>query len=337
MHTPTSLDAPTLLALANAQAELVRVGPDLGRILALAARQLLELTRGDGAVVELAEQDQMVYRGVAGSAQGQLGLRVPIQGSLAGQAVRTGCLLWTDDALDDPRVDRAACLRVGLRAMAVAPLSHDGTTVGALKVLSSLPSGLRPQDREVLALLATFVGGLLYYTVSFDMHDLYRRATTDPLTGLANRALFYDRLRQQIAQAERQRHAVAVISADMDGLKRINDSFGHQAGDCAIVTTALRIASVCREEDTVARLGGDEFAIVLPRIGGRDDALTLAERIRSCVIAEAPRFKDVALPLGLSIGCALYPADGTEIDALIDVADQAMYAMKRRRTTAPLA
>ena len=157
---------------------------------------------------------------------------------------------------------------------------------------------------------------------------LYRQATRDSLTGLANRALFYDRLHQALALARRQKHPLGIALLDMDGLKQINDLHGHRAGDEALCTLASRLQGATRDSDTVARLGGDEFGILLPNVQDRKAALEVAEKVTQQV--EGPfEFEGQAFPLHASLGLALFPEEGLDAEGLLQLADGRMYAAKR--------
>ncbi|MBF2097805.1 MAG: GGDEF domain-containing protein [Gloeomargaritaceae cyanobacterium C42_A2020_066] len=147
---------------------------------------------------------------------------------------------------------------------------------------------------------------------------------------MANRALFYDRRRHGLAQAAREHEWLAVIMLDMDGLKPINDTYGHRAGDAAIQATAGRLATVARHSDTVARLGGDEFALILAPLETQADAEVVAQRLRA-VCNQPVAFEGQVLPTGVSLGIAIYPEDGLDPGGLVDKADQAMYATNRQR------
>ena len=153
-------------------------------------------------------------------------------------------------------------------------------------------------------------------------------AYTDMLTGLPNRVLALDRLRDAIVAARRGGSRLAVLMADLDGLKRANDSHGHQVGDVVLQVTARRFLGCTRDRDTMARLGGDEFCAVLP--GVRDGAA--AEMIAARLVEAA----DQPIPInghdvrvGVSVGIALFPDNGTSSDELIAAADAALYAAKR--------
>lgn len=117
---------------------------------------------------------------------------------------------------------------------------------------------------------------------------------------------------------------------DLDGLKGINDAHGHRIGDAAIVEAARRIALHARASDTIARLGGDEFGILLVSANDRNQARLVASRI-SERCAEPFAFESLTLRMGASIGAALFPDDADTLEALLEVADHAMYAEKRER------
>ena len=325
------LDSDSLMAIIAAQTAIAKLGLDLGAILALVVEQIQSLTRAGGAIVELAEGDQMVYRAATGMAGNELGLRLKREGSLSGLCVATGKIQVCRDSESDPRVDREACRRVGLRSMVVAPLAFNDITIGVLKIAGPEIDAFDDRAIRILGLMTELIGAAIYKASDFD--ELYHRATHDALTGISNRALFYDRLRQDLMMAARRSACVGILNLDMDGLKPINDRYGHRAGDAAIREIAQRIKRSCRESDTVARLGGDEFGVVLTEVRDRGSAEMRAGHI----VAEigAP-FEFEANPLALraSLGIAVFPEDGTDVNMLVEKADQAMYTTKRARKAA---
>ena len=152
----------------------------------------------------------------------------------------------------------------------------------------------------------------------------------DALTGLPNRVLLADRLRQAIAQAARRRHIVAVAYIDLDGFKNINDNHGHAAGDQLLVIVAERMQQCLREPDTIARLGGDEFVAVLADLSGPRDAMPVAQRLLDAA-SRPVDYNGLPLHVSSSIGIVCHdPARDDECDAdqLLRRADQAMYQAK---------
>lgn len=161
---------------------------------------------------------------------------------------------------------------------------------------------------------------------------LAHRALHDPLTGLANRTLFFDRLRQAMLNARRDRRQVALVMLDLDQFKSVNDEHGHQAGDRVLRRAALRLSKGLRRTDTVARIGGDEFAWVLPAIGGRQAAAVMMAKLLRTVSGRYS-IDGKSIQVTVSAGMAIFPDDGDDIDTLIRVADVELYADKRHAPT----
>jgi diguanylate cyclase (GGDEF)-like protein/PAS domain S-box-containing protein len=153
------------------------------------------------------------------------------------------------------------------------------------------------------------------------------QALHDGLTGLANRALFRDRIEHALKAARRAGKQVAVLMMDLDRFKEINDSLGHSAGDTLLVELSHRIEAGLRESDTVARLGGDEFGLLLPNPIGPDGVIGVVERARAA-IEQPVTVEGLPLSVEASIGIALYPDDGEDVDTLLRRADVAMYNAK---------
>ncbi len=157
---------------------------------------------------------------------------------------------------------------------------------------------------------------------------LRREAASDSLTGLANYKRLVDVLNMEIKRCERTGRQFALLMFDLDGLKRINDHYGHVTGSQALCRVADVLSFCCRDIDTAARFGGDEFALVLPETNAAAAAL-VAKRICDCVTNDGKGPK-----LSVSVGSAIYPENGERIESLLSAADLAMYAMKRQ--TAPV-
>jgi len=160
-----------------------------------------------------------------------------------------------------------------------------------------------------------------------DIH-IHKQAHYDALTGLTNKALFYDRLDHAILQAERQDEVIAVLFIDIDDFKYINDSLGHSAGDEVLKMVADIIKSSVRKSDTVSRWGGDEFCVLLPSVKSNEGVLKLYKRILNESFNNI-KLKNKKIQLKVSIGISMYPMDGDKPEVLIDNADNAMYESKK--------
>ena len=157
------------------------------------------------------------------------------------------------------------------------------------------------------------------------------QALHDALTGLANRTLFRDRIDQAVKTRRSTHTRAAVLVMDLDGFKEINDSLGHAAGDELLIELGRRLTVALRGSDTVARLGGDEFGVLLPRANVPGDVLRAVERMREAI--ERPiTVQGLPLSLEASIGIALYPDDGTDVETLVRCADGAMYHAKEEKS-----
>ena len=159
---------------------------------------------------------------------------------------------------------------------------------------------------------------------------LWHLANFDQLTGLPNRILFRDRLSHALKQARRAERMVAIVFADLDDFKRVNDSYGHAAGDELLRCVGQRMLGCVRDSDTVARLGGDEFTVLLEALDDSAHVEWLARRI-SMALSEPFEVGKHVVNLGSSLGIGIYPNDGENVDSLLASADAAMYAMKRSR------
>jgi diguanylate cyclase (GGDEF)-like protein/PAS domain S-box-containing protein len=158
--------------------------------------------------------------------------------------------------------------------------------------------------------------------------EAHHQAFHDRLTGLPNRLLLCDRMSQAIADAQYHGHQFAVMMLDLDHFKNVNDSLGHKLGDHLLSEVSKRLQDCVRNHDTVARLGGDEFAVLLPDVRKADDVAIVADKILR-YLAYPFFVGGRELFVTASIGVALYPGDGVELDALFKFADSAMYHAKK--------
>jgi diguanylate cyclase (GGDEF)-like protein len=150
----------------------------------------------------------------------------------------------------------------------------------------------------------------------------------DPLTRLPNRRSFDEHLAKAIANAQRKKHAFALFYMDLDGFKSINDTFGHDVGDGALIVASTRIKEVIRGSELLARVGGDEFALIVEDFTGQAALGQLATRIIASMEKPVLTIQHKEIKLGISIGIASYPLHAKDGESLISAADSAMYISK---------
>jgi diguanylate cyclase (GGDEF)-like protein len=219
---------------------------------------------------------------------------------------------------------------LGLPAAIVVALRGEKRVVGLLAVERSVPFG--PRERRVLETVGAHAGGALesgqtaraLAAVMELKERLSHEARHDPLTGLANRSLFSQRVEAALARDD---NAPAVLFLDLDDFKAVNDTLGHAAGDALLVTVAERLRASLREEDLAARLGGDEFAVLLEHAPTAVEAERAAERVLGALLAPLT-VEGRALRVRASIGVALARGVAITADELLRNADLAMYTAK---------
>lgn len=318
-----------LLEIIQIQSAIARQGLDLSDVMSQVVHHSQQLTHSDGAAIELAEENDMVYRAVSGKAESFLGLRLPRASSISGLCIKLRQSLHCRDTETDDRVNRQATRALAIRSMIVMPLYHDDIAVGVLKVMSDKPDHYSPEDTEVLNLLSDVIASAMYYARKLNDSDLHYLATHDSMCRLPNRSLFMDRLQRMTTQQRRQAEHYGVLMVDMNGLKQINDNHGHFAGDEAIKETAKRLKAATRATDTVARLGGDEFGVLIAPLPDPLFIKTIVNRIHDYMLQD---FSVKSQPLGLSVsvGDAIGPVDASTPQDLLNIADTRMYANKQK-------
>lgn len=184
-----------------------------------------------------------------------------------------------------------------------------------------------------LAALSLIVGYFFIWFYQQTQHTkqqaerLETLAFRDALTQLPNRALFYQQLAQELKQAQREQHNLALLFIDLDRFKHVNDNLGHDIGDQLLIAVAQRLSHSLRQADLLARMGGDEFTVILNGAQTRETAARVAQNIIDC-IAPAYQIEGHTLQIGASIGIAFYPDDAKELGTLMRLADTAMYLAK---------
>ena len=180
------------------------------------------------------------------------------------------------------------------------------------------------REGRLLRLRGTMQDVTGQHTAQARIHYLARY---DTLTGLPNRAAWMEQAQALLASAHRHHDIFAVLFLDLDNFKNVNDSLGHPVGDQLLATVAQRLGYSLRQEDMLARLGGDEFVALLPRLGDVSEAALTASKLLS-VLSQPVRIDALELLPSVSIGIAVFPNDGVDVDTLLKHADTAMYAAK---------
>jgi diguanylate cyclase (GGDEF)-like protein/PAS domain S-box-containing protein len=214
---------------------------------------------------------------------------------------------------------RAGPRPMGLPERDFKVLRKDGTEMFADIALGTVNT---PHGRRIISVIRDFTERRRLES------ELERQALHDPLTGLANRTLFFDRLSQELSSARREQKRFALVMLDLDDFKDVNDAHGHAVGDLVLKKLAGRLLQELRATDTSARIGGDEFALILPRIAGRS-AVERMVRERLAGLQGVYMIGKRRIVIGASAGVALYPHDGGDSDTLLRHADSAMYFAKR--------
>ena len=225
-----------------------------------------------------------------------------------------------------PPNEREYLTSIGGSVLAVIPLIANGRSIGLVELTSERPAILDANRLRVARSMAHMAAMLLENARLVD--ELRHQALHDSLTGLANRALFRDRLAHALQRRTRNdSFSCAVLFLDLDDFKLVNDGLGHGVGDALLRIVADRLESTLRPEDTAARLGGDEFAILIEDAGSADDVAAIADRIVALIAAPAT-VGSHELHVRVSLGIATSPAAGETVDELLTNADAAMYVAK---------
>jgi diguanylate cyclase (GGDEF)-like protein len=311
--------ANQLREIIRTQTEIAASDLEPAVIMSLIAERAQELTGASAGLLELLEEDEMVYSVTTGEATPYLGMRLKADASMSGLCVREARVLRSDDTSADPRVDAAACKRVNAASMICVPLAHQGETIGVLKVYSPRAHHFDDGDVETLELLTGLIAAHLSHANLFEAES--RESRRDALTGLPNRRAFEERLPVELARAARS-GPVSLCLLDLDGFKAVNDHLGHPAGD-EVLREVGRVLEGSRLADDCFRIGGDEFALLMPGTDAEEAtvaAVRIAEEIRAAGLGEG----EISASFGI----------GTSVDrddeALIAAADVELLAAKDR-------
>jgi diguanylate cyclase (GGDEF)-like protein len=325
LEPPRALSRDLLAAIAAASRRVDLAG---------ALDRLYELLRGAVGCDRVAV---FMSRGLSASPAGALSeledvYRWPEQERLTPDHLRVrveeeGRYLSVPDIRTDSRTARYLP-KSGTGSLVVAPLKAEAYVYGILEVTSERTGAFGPDDLEVIEYIGEFAGGLIKRRL-----EVEELIFVDHTSQIHNRRYFEEQLTREIERCKRTANSLALLVADLDDFKAVNDTLGHAAGDSVLRQIGRILTENARQVDIVARYGGEEFAVILPDVT-RESAVVVAERIRSAV--ETHRFitgmsDDPTRDLTISIGGAMYPLDAKSRAELIDRADRvALYEAKRR-------
>jgi diguanylate cyclase (GGDEF)-like protein len=203
-------------------------------------------------------------------------------------------------------------------------MAHDSTTnrIDSLAYWGRMLALIAP------VVLVAYITTMLRADIRYAVARIKRISDTDELTGVYNMRAFSAILRRVFQQSVRHNHPLSIVMLDLDNLKAVNDTHGHEAGNRLLQHLIRKVGEELRRSDVLARYGGDEFTILLPETN-RGGALETAERIRKSIETSQFDVRGTHLSATVSLGLASYPEDGGNIDVIVDKADRALYRAKR--------
>ena len=210
-------------------------------------------------------------------------------------------------------------------SVAIVPLLRDDRVLGALVIEADAPNGMTLEECRPIAVLTAVVASSLELAWSYQEVD--RRSRTDALTGLFNRMHFGEQLQRTLTEAERSGQPVSLVLVDIDHFKRVNDTWGHEAGDAVLKHVARILQEGVRSEDVCVRYGGEEIAMLLAHTDTAH-AVEIAERLRGRIAATVVRHAGAEISVSASFGVATYPESVQGRDRLFPGADKALYIAK---------
>ncbi len=265
------------------------------------------------------------YRGASAEFAGKVEGLMVAEG-FTGQAALSKKPLVVEDVAVDPRLTRMGAIEEGLQSFAAVPIVAKDKTLGVMGVGSYRSRKFPDQEVKLLGTIASQIG------MAIDNAQLYAQAvelaSTDGLTGLYNRRYLIEQIERELSRAERSNGSLSLMMIDLDGLKAINDRFGHHEGDGILKGLGGIIKVNTRASDVAARWGGDEFMLLTPESSSKS-ARKIGERIRSQVERYRPKIDGEEVRISISVGIASCPAHASDVTQLLQRVDKAMYSAKR--------
>jgi diguanylate cyclase (GGDEF)-like protein len=303
-----------------------------GRELDWVLNEMLEIIQkfspaGKCAILLLEEETGLLDVRVArGYLDGVVGMSIVPGEGITGRCAESGAVILVDDLLAETRYIPGIS---DARSEVALPLVAEGRVVGVLNAESTSPAAFSPDAVRLLEIVAHQAATVIQATRWF--LETARLASTDPLTGLANRRRFVQQLALALRRAERYGERLALVVLDLDRFKSVNDEHGHEAGDRLLVEVGRVLSEGLRDTDVVARLGGEEFGALLMYTdaeAAREVTDRLRDRVAALRIPFVAETGNVELRVTLSAGIAVYPEHGKDDRELLRGADRALYAAK---------
>lgn len=317
-----ALDIPALLGAFRGIGEAALSPLPLPESLAAALRAVAPIFPQTQSSIMLLDGDaeDLILVAAHGLRESEMRIRFRVGEGLAGWVVRERRTARVEEAASDGRYVAKDAQATPILSIVCSPLFAGGNVVGVLSVHSG-DRKLTGREEELCELVATLI------SAEVQKHRLEQLALTDSLTGLGNRRRHDQTLAIEVSRAARYGHALSLIVFDVDGLKSVNDSRGHHAGDALLRTFGRRLRGMVRRPDHLCRTGGDEFALILPETG-LEGARILAERARAILADWEPDGPLQGVTLTASFGVAAWRPGETAED-LVARADRTMYEAKR--------
>jgi len=253
------------------------------------------------------------------------------------QVAREGTMLVSDNVMTDPLFED----RPWEGAIICLPLKIGNKVLGVMNIALNHSHHFSEYEIRGLEFLGdqaslAIQNAKLYEQAQLEIADrkkaekaIKHLANHDSLTGLPNRRLFNERINLEISRSQRNDQKIGIMLFDLDHLKKVNDSHGHNIGDLLLQAVAQRLLGLLRKSDTIARMGGDEFLLLLPEMHQINDAILTAERILDA-LGTPYHLESYEVNITTSIGIVFYPDDGDDVNDLVKKADIAMYKAKEK-------
>ncbi|HYD52568.1 MAG TPA: sensor domain-containing diguanylate cyclase, partial [Gemmatimonadaceae bacterium] len=210
-------------------------------------------------------------------------------------------------------------------ALAIVPLVWGDHVLGAIAIAAPEPNAISHEEAKNVGLLGAVAATSL--VIVWENQEVSRRANTDPLTGVANRRYFDEAFKRVLSETDRFGGSGSLVLVDIDHFKRVNDTYGHDAGDAVLRSVARTLAEGVRTVDVCARIGGEELALLLPQTS-REGAFELADRLRRAIEGRVVQYGSEEIRVTASFGVASYPECSRSREGMFPAADKALYEAK---------